>query len=214
MTAPATPKILIVDDDASVRDGLRRLLESMSYRVETFASAHAFFDAYAADLDDRPSCLILDVRLPGSSGLDIQRALAHRPHPPIVFLTAHGDIPTSVRAIKAGAIEFLTKPVQGDDLVKAIGEALERDRATREQNRHRSELRRRYATLTAREREVMRGVVAGRLNKQIAAASRTRESTVKEQRASVMKKMEADSLADLVRFSALLGDDDDSAPHL
>lgn len=213
MTADATPRILIVDDDASVRDGLRRLLESMSYCVETFASAHAFFDAYT-DLDDRPSCLILDVKLPGSSGLEIQRALAHRRHPPIVFLTAHGDIPTSVRAIKAGAIEFLTKPVQGDDLVSAIGEALARDRVTREQDRHRAEIRRRYATLTAREREVMRGVVAGRLNKQIAAASRTQESTVKEQRANVMKKMEASSLAELVRFSALLGDDDDgSAPQ-
>lgn len=194
--------VFVVDDDESVRAGLRRLVSSVGLAVETFPSAQAFLDA---GLGDAPGCLVLDVRLPGLSGLDLQQRLLGTDVPPsIVFLTGHGDIPMSVRAIKTGAVEFLTKPFRADELIKAIREAIERDRVAREEARRIAELRRRYATLSPREREVMEGVVEGRLNKQIAAAFGTRESTVKEQRAQVMQKMQAASVAELVRIATQL----------
>ncbi len=198
--------VFVVDDDESVRAGLHRLISSVGLAVEAFPSAQAFLDA---GMGDAPGCLVLDVRLPGLNGLDLQkRLLGTDVSPPIVFLTGHGDIPMSVRAMKAGAVEFLTKPFRADDLIGAISEALERDRVAREEGRRLAELRRRYATLSAREREVMEGVVAGRLNKQIAAAFGTRESTVKEQRAQVMQKMQAASVADLVRLAAQLAEEE------
>lgn len=203
MTGTA-PVVRVVDDDESVRAGLRRLLGSVGLAVETFPSAQALLDA---DVAHAPGCLVLDVQLPGLSGLELQRRLkAAGLTPPIVFLTAHGDIPMSVRAIKAGALEFLTKPFRPDELLAAVHEALARDRDAREAADQLSELRRRHATLSARECEVMAGVVAGRLNKQIAADFGTRESTVKEQRAQVMQKMQAASVADLVRFAGRLAD--------
>lgn len=197
--------VFVVDDDESVRAGLCRLISSVGLAVEAFSSAQAFLDA---GVGGAPGCLVLDVRLPGLSGLELQQRLLGADIPPsIVFLTGHGDIPMSVRAMKAGAVEFLTKPFRPDELIRAIHEALERDRAAREDARWSAELRRRYTSLSPREREVMKGVVAGRLNKQIAAAFGTRESTVKEQRAQVMQKMQAASVADLVRFAAELAEE-------
>lgn len=204
------PVVYVVDDDASVRESLRRLVDSLGLAVEVFAGAQAFLDARAGDT---PGCLVLDVELPDLSGLELQRRLLDADDAlPIVFLTGHGDIPMSVRAMKAGAVEFLTKPFRPADLVAAIREALARDQAARAQDRRLAGLRRRYATLTAREREVMAGVVAGRLNKQIAADFGTREATVKEQRAQVMQKMQAASVAELVRLAALLSLDIPGAP--
>jgi FixJ family two-component response regulator len=195
--------VFVVDDDRSVRDALRRLIASVGLVVEVFPTAQAFL---AAPRPEVPGCLILDVRLPGLGGLELQRELARSQAPlPIIFLTGHGDIPMSVRAMKAGAVEFLTKPFREQDLLDAIRGALERDRAARAERGELAELRRRYESLTPRERDVMAGIIAGLLNKQIAGRLGTSESTVKEQRAQVLLKMQAASVAELVRIAARLG---------
>ena len=201
------PVVFVVDDDQSVRDSLRRLITSLGMTVEVFPTAQAFL---RTPRGEAPACLILDVRLPGLSGLDLQQELAKANATlPIIFLTGHGDIPMSVRAMKAGAVEFLTKPFREQDLLDAIRQAIDRDRAARMERQERAELRRRYDTLTPRERDVMAGVVAGLLNKQIASEFGTAEATVKEQRAQVMLKMRAGSVAELVRSAARLS----IAPH-
>jgi FixJ family two-component response regulator len=195
--------VAIVDDDLSVREGLQTLIRSAGMRVETFASAQEFLAARRPT--EVPSCLVLDLRLPGLSGLDLQKRMAEVGlEIPIVFLTGHGDIPASVRAMKAGAVEFLTKPVDGRELLEAIEEAIERDRRIRQEHAELRELQSRYSSLTAREQEVLRNVVAGLLNKQIAAELNITEYTVKIHRGHVMRKMHADSLADLVRMAERL----------
>ena len=200
---PETPVIFIVDDDRGVRESLRRLIKSIGLEAEVFPSAQAFLGARRPDV---PGCLILDVRLPGLSGLDLQRELIESDATlPIIFLTGHGDIPMSVRAMKAGAVEFLTKPFRQQDLLDAVRSAVERDRVARDDRRELTELRRRYESLTPRERDVLGGIIAGLLNKQIAGELGTSEVTVKEQRARVMQKMQAGSVADLVRFASRLG---------
>ena len=197
------PIVFVVDDDESVRNSLRRLLMSVGLAVEVFPSAQAFLDSVRPDA---PGCLVLDVQLPGLSGLDLQTELTSTDTAlPIVFLTGHGDIPMSVKAMKAGAVEFLTKPFRERDLVDAIRNAIDRDRAARLERWELAELRHRYDSLTPREREVMARIVAGMINKQIAAEFGTSEVTVKEQRGQVMLKMQVTSLADLVRIAARLG---------
>jgi len=194
MTEPRI--VFAVDDDPSVRSSLKFLLSTVGLQAETFDSADSFL---RKELPDVPSCLVLDVRLPGLSGLEFQRELAARNIPiPIVFLTGHGDIPMSVRAMKAGAVEFLTKPFRDQDLLDAVLAALDRDRARREQEEKVADLRRRFDSLTSREQEVVSMVVAGMLNKQIAAELGTAENTVKVHRSRAMEKMHAQSLADLV----------------
>jgi FixJ family two-component response regulator len=195
--------IAVVDDDPSVREGLSSLIRSAGLRVEIFASAQEFLSRSVAETF---SCLVLDLQMPGLSGLDLQKHLAEAEiEVPIVFLTGHGDIPASVRAMKAGAVEFLTKPFDEQDLLQAVQEAIERDRIGREQRAHLRDLRHRYDSLTGREREVMQQVVSGLLNKQIAAVLEITEFTVKIHRGQVMRKMRADSVADLVRMAGQLG---------
>jgi FixJ family two-component response regulator len=197
------PVVFVVDDDRSVRDSLSRLITSVGMAVEVFPSAQAFLKTHR---EDAPGCLVLDVRLPGLSGLDLQRELAKSNVTlPIIFLTGHGDIPMSVQAMKAGAVEFLTKPFRGQDLLDAIRQAIDRDHAARMERHELAALRSRYDTLTPRERDVMAGVVAGLLNKQIAAEFGTSEATVKEQRGQVMLKTQAGSVAELVRIAGRLG---------
>jgi len=197
------PVIAIVDDDPSVREGLESLIRSAGWKAETFASAHEFL---ARPRAEPPSCLILDLQLPGLSGLDLQKRMAEvELEIPIVFLTGHGNIPSSVQAMKAGAVEFLTKPFEEEELLHAIEEAVERDRHRRQLHAEMRELRDRYESLTARERQVMQDVVSGLLNKQIAGELNITEFTVKIHRAHVMSKMDADSLADLVRMAESLG---------
>ena len=192
------PIVFVVDDDPSVRSSLKFLLSTVGLHVESFDSSDAFLHKKPSDA---PSCLVLDVRLPGLSGLDFQRELAARNTPiPIIFLTGHGDIPMSVRAMKAGAVEFLTKPFRDQDLLDAVRIALDRDRTRREQDKEVTILQRRFDSLTSREQEVISMVVSGMLNKQIADQLGTAESTVKVQRSRAMEKMQAESLADLIRM--------------
>jgi FixJ family two-component response regulator len=195
--------VFVIDDDASIRESLKSLIRSVGLHVELFGSAQEFLERKPADV---PSCLVLDVRLPGISGLNFQNQLAQAHIPiPLIFITGHGDIQMSVRAMKAGAVEFLTKPFRDQDLLDAIELALEKDRLWRQQKAEKSELELKYESLTPREREVFPLVISGRLNKQIAAELATSETTVKVHRSQLMKKMGADSLADLVRMAEKLG---------
>ena len=195
--------VFVVDDDAPMRESLKNLIRSVGLRVELFASAQEFL---RSNRPDRPSCLVLDVRLPGLSGLDLQRRTTEAGMEiPIIFITGYGDIPMTVRAMKAGAVEFLSKPFRDQDLLDAIQQALERDGKARDQRAALEELRSRFASLTSREREVMKRVVAGLLNKQIGAELGTSETTVKVHRHQVMEKMGAGSVPELVRMADRLG---------
>ena len=205
MTAAKTPSqvVFVIDDDASMRDAVSRLLNAVGLTVETFASAREFL---AGKLPDVPGCAVLDVRLPGLSGLDLQREMVERGiHIPVIFITGHGDIPMSVQAMKAGAVEFLTKPFRDQDLLDAVRSGIQLDRQGRKERAELAELRDGLRQLTPREREVMSLVVAGLLNKQIAVRLGASEKTIKIHRSHVMQKMRADSLADLVRMSQKLG---------
>lgn len=197
-----TPMVFVVEDDSSVREALAGLIRSAGWNVEVFVSAHEFL---ARPQADAPSCLVLDVGLPGLSGLDLQARMAETHNDiPIVFITGHGDIPMSVRAMKAGAVEFLTKPFVDQDLLDGIQTALERDRAARSEEAELRELREYYASLTPREQQVLELVISGRLNKQAAAELGTSEITIKVHRGRVMAKMRATSLPDLVNRAAKL----------
>ena len=197
------PAIVVIDDDASMRKALENLFKSVGFEVELFSSPQEFLQSQRPD---RPGCIVLDVRVPGRSGLDMQRDLANaEAQLPIIFITGYGDIPMSVRAMKAGAVEFLTKPFREQDLLDAVGTALEKDRTRRSGETRLAELRSRYETLTARERQVMSLVVAGRLNKQIAGELGVSEMTVKMHRRQVMRKMQAAGVAQLVRLADQLG---------
>jgi FixJ family two-component response regulator len=196
------PVVFVIDDDRMIREGLQSLIRSIGLRVETFASAQDFLIAKRPDV---PACLVLDVRMPGVSGLDLQLKLSDAGiHIPIIFVTGHGDIPMSVRAMKEGAHEFLTKPVRGQDLLDAIQKAIASDRGSRKDRQELNEVRERFDTLTPREKEVLNLVVAGLLNKQIADQLGMSELTVKTHRAHVMEKTNAESLAHLVRMSEKL----------
>lgn len=197
------PVVLIVDDDPSFRTFLTRLVDTVGLKSIPFASAEEFLKAR---MPDGPACLVLDVQMPGLSGLDLQRELGRGRHPlPIVFITGHGDIPMTVEAMKAGAVGFLAKPFRNQDLIDAVKEGIARDREMRKHREELADLRRRYESLTAREREVFALVTSGSLNKQIAHQLGTSERTIKAHRAQVVEKMQADSVADLVRMADRLG---------
>jgi len=204
------PIVFVVEDDSSMREALIDLITSVGLLVEPFKSAREFLEHRRLDA---PACLVLDVRLPGLSGLDLQRELVRTEAPiPIIFITGHGDIPMSVRAIKEGAVEFLAKPFRDQDLLDAIQHALEIDRAARQERSMVAEVRRRYESLTKREREVMKLVVSGLLNKQIAGELGSSEVTVKMHRGQVMRKMKAQSLVQLVRMAEKIGITSEAAP--
>ena len=199
MKPAGVPTVFIIDDDRGMRQAVQDLVESVGLRAESFATGQEFLNRQPTS---DPSCLVLDVRLPQMSGLDFQRRLSEiGTRIPIIFITAHGDVPMSVRALKSGAVEFLTKPFRDQDLLDAIQQALQRDRAVREQQAEVHELHGRYQALTAREREVMGLVVSGMLNKQIASEIGASEATVKIHRGNVMQKMQAGSLIELVRIA-------------
>ena len=195
--------VFVIDDDPSMRGAMKRLLEAVGYRVETYGAGQDFLKS---ELPDAPACVVLDVRLPGSSGLELQREMASKGiNIPVIFVTGHGDIPMSVQAMKAGAVEFLTKPFRDQDLLDAISQAVKRDRAARRQRDNLAEMRKNLDSLTPRELEVMTMVVAGMLNKQIASDLGISEKTIKVHRANVMHKMQAGSLAELVRMADKMG---------
>ena len=200
-----TQLVFVIDDDVSMRSAISRLLTAVGLNVRTFASAREFLQSH---LPGVPACAVLDVKLPDTSGLDLQREMVERGiHVPVIFVTGHGDIPMSVQAMKAGAVEFLTKPFRDEDLLDAVRSGIERDRQGRKERAELAGLREGLAQLTQREREVMSLVVSGLLNKQIALRLGTSEKTVKIHRSHVMQKMRADSLAELVRMSQKLGID-------